>query len=218
MKPIISLREVSRSFGGLHVLRRVSFDVYPGDKIGLIGPNGAGKTTLLNILRGREKKDVGELALEPGLRMGVLTQYQTQDSELSLAAELSQSQYLEEVRDEVEEINARLADPDFYGSDGYEETMARYGELQEELSRFDGAGFSDRAEEILAQLGLEDPDPARKVKDLSGGERRKIALARGLVVACYRRPTSSCSTSPPTTWTSTPWSGWRGSCRTTRAP
>ncbi len=183
MQPLISLRSVSRSFGALNVLKRVSFDIFPGDKIGLVGPNGAGKTTLFNIIRGREKMDLGEMTLKRDLRIGVLSQYQTEDSDLSLAAELSQSQYLDGIKEEVEGINARLADPDFYGSAEYDEVMTRYGELQEELSRFDGVGFTDRAEEILAQLGLEDPDPSKKVRDLSGGERRKIALARVLVVA-----------------------------------
>ena len=113
MRPLISARGVSKAFGSVQVLKDASFDIFGLDRIGLVGPNGSGKSTLLNLITGVEKPDMGELEVKPGLRIGSLTQYQTQDSRETVAENLQTSDYLTGVRAELKGIETRMADPDF---------------------------------------------------------------------------------------------------------
>lgn len=70
----ISLHNVKKSFGGVEILRGVSFDVQSGERVALLGPNGAGKTTLLRILTGALEPDEGEVVLATGKRIGLISQ------------------------------------------------------------------------------------------------------------------------------------------------
>jgi ATP-binding cassette subfamily F protein 3 len=180
MRPLISAREVSKAFGSVTVLKGATFDIFDLDRIGLVGPNGAGKSTLLKLITGEEKPDIGELTVKPGLRIGSLTQYQTQDSQETVAENLQTSDYLTGVRAELKEIETRMADPDFYSSENYEEVMKIYSERQTELAKFEGDRFADKAVDLLADLGFE-LDLNQPIFTLSGGERRKLALAKLLV-------------------------------------
>ena len=123
MRPIVSARDVSKAFGSVLVMRNTNFDIFEMDRIGLIGSNGSGKTTLLKLITGEEKPEEGELAVLPDLRIGSLTQYQTQDSRETVAENLQTSDYLTGVRSQLREIEAKMADPEFYNSEEYEEAM-----------------------------------------------------------------------------------------------
>jgi ATP-binding cassette subfamily F protein 3 len=183
VKPLISVRDLRKSFPGLLLLERVNFDIYPGDKIGMVGANGTGKTTLLKMILGQEIFDYGDVFFKPDIRAGWLTQYQTADSEETVSQALSESDYSTSLKTEISSIEERLKDPDFYKSGEYDEIMRRYSELQSEFARFSGAGVSDRARVVLDRLGSGEIEPTAKIKELSGGERRKVALAKVLVAA-----------------------------------
>jgi len=183
VKPLIAVRELRKAFGGLLLLNKVEFDVHEKDKIGLIGSNGSGKTTLLKILLGQECIDYGEMYAKPDLRVGWLTQYQTADSDETVAGALSESDYSSSLKAEVRAIEERMADTEFYEAPEYRETMERYSALQEEFAKFSGAGVSDRARSVLNKLGGTGISPDARIRDLSGGERRKVALAKVLVAA-----------------------------------
>jgi ATP-binding cassette subfamily F protein 3 len=182
MRPLVSARGVTKAFGSVLVMRDTSFDIFDFDRIGLIGPNGSGKTTLLKLITGEEKPELGQFEVKPDLRIGSLTQYQTQDSSETVAKNLQTSDYLTGVRAELSGIEARMSDPGFYGSENYEETMRIYSERQADMARFEGDRFVDRALGLLADLGFE-PDLDQPIFTLSGGERRKIALAKLLVAS-----------------------------------
>jgi ATP-binding cassette subfamily F protein 3 len=182
MRPLVSARDISKSFGSTNVLQDTTFDIFEKDRIGLVGRNGAGKSTLLRLLTGEERPDIGEISIKPGLQIGFLTQYQTQDSEENVSKNLQSSDYLAGVRLELGKIEGLMTNPDFYTSNEYESTMTRYGELQSELAKFQGEKFVDRAVNLLADLGLE-VDLKQRISTLSGGERRKLALAKILVAS-----------------------------------
>jgi ATP-binding cassette subfamily F protein 3 len=125
---------------------------------------------------------MGELLVKPGLRIGSLTQYQTQDTRETVTVNLQTSDYLTGVRAELKGIETRMADPDFYNSDDYEEAMKIYSERQAELAKFEGDRFVDKAVDLLSDLGFE-LELNQPIFTLSGGERRKLALAKLLVAA-----------------------------------
>jgi ATP-binding cassette subfamily F protein 3 len=182
MRPLVSARELSKAFGNLQVLKDVTFDIFEHDRIGLIGRNGSGKSTLLRLITREDRPDTGSIAVKPGLSIGSLTQYQTQDSIESVAENLRSSDFMTGVKAELRKIEARMADPAFYESPDYEETMKLYGERQASIARFEGGGFADRAQALLSDLGF-DPNPDQQILTLSGGERRKLALAKLLVAS-----------------------------------
>ena len=178
MSAIISAKEISKSFGGLHLLRNVTFEVSEGDRIGLVGRNGTGKSTLFRILLRKEGIDMGELFIRTGLRIGMLSQYQTPDSPRTIEQELSTTDYLDEIREELDRFNERLVDPNIS-----DEELTRYNALQEEMAHFDSATFRNRTIESLKDLAFGHLDMNKKVRDLSGGERRKVALAKLMAVS-----------------------------------
>lgn len=182
MRPFISVNEVSKAFGSIPILNNSTFDIFEMDRIGLVGHNGVGKTTLLRLITGEERPDMGDIDIKPGLQIGSLTQYLAQNSDETVAENLRTSDYLASVRGELGAIEARMTDPEFYGTEGYEDIMSRYGELQATLGKFEGERFVSRALGLLAKLGLE-PDLEQPIATLSGGERRKLALAKLLVAS-----------------------------------
>ncbi len=173
MATIISAKEISKSFGGLHLLKNATFEIYEGDRIGLVGRNGTDKSTLFHILMNKEGIDMGGLSIRPGLRIGMLSQYQTPDSLRTIQKELSTTDYLDQIKEELEHFNERLVDPRID-----DEELSHYNALQEEMARFDSLTFSNRAVESLKDLAFGHLDLNKRMKDLSGGERRKVALAK----------------------------------------
>ena len=121
---------------------------------------------------------MGELSIRTGLRIGMLSQYQTPDSPRTIHQELSTTDYLDEIREELDRFNERLVDPDIN-----DEELARYNALQEEMARFDSVTFRDRAMESLKDLAFGHLDLNKRVRDLSGGERRKVALAKLMAIS-----------------------------------
>jgi ATP-binding cassette subfamily F protein 3 len=183
VKPLISVRELRKGWPGLLLLNKVGFDIYPGDKIGLVGPNGAGKTTLLKILTGKEGIDYGDISSKPDFKVGWLEQYQTIDSDETVEQALSESDYSDSLKKECRAIEERMADPAFYESSDYAAAMERYNILQSEAAKYSGAGILDRSRILLEKLGARNIGMKSRIRDLSGGERRKVALAKVLVAS-----------------------------------
>ncbi|MEJ2534735.1 MAG: ATP-binding cassette domain-containing protein [Gammaproteobacteria bacterium] len=171
--PLLRLDTVSLHYGTLALLDEVDFAIEAGQKIGLLGRNGAGKTTFLNVLAGTIHPDSGERWLRPGTRIAWLRQ---------ALPEASDETVYDVVAGGLPEAGALLAsyhhllhDGDADGSGPDLEALAR---VQEQLEAVDGWTLQTRVETTLSQLEL---DGDARMAELSGGWRRRVALARALV-------------------------------------
>jgi len=179
-RQLISVEEISRSFGAVDVLSDVSFLVNEGDRIGIVGHNGAGKTTLLNTIS-EQKQDMGDIEFAEGLRIAYLTQVRDIEDDATIEEELARKgrQFLE-LEEEISAIEVDMGKPEFYEGN-WQPVLDRYAELQQMLASSGGANVALRAKAILERLGLSHHPMKMKVNKLSGGERAKLALARQLV-------------------------------------
>ena len=179
-RELINVEAVDRSFGAVDVLRDINLKVNDGDRIGIVGHNGAGKTTLLNTIS-EQQQDTGDIEFAPGIRLAYLTQIRDLESNSTIEEELGRKgRQFQELEEEIAGIEAQMVDPSFYEGD-WEPVMERYTELQQTLASSGGGNVAGIAKGILERLGLDKHPMDMPVKNLSGGEQAKLALARQLV-------------------------------------
>lgn len=167
MNPILQVENLTKSFGDLVLFENISFGLAEGQRVGLIAKNGSGKTTLLNILSGKEGHDAGNIAFRRDLRVGYLEQDPQYPSELTVLEAC-----FHHGNSTVELIKE------------YERCMETEGHpgLEELLTRMDHEKaweYEQKAKQILSQLKIRDYD--RQVKQLSGGQLKRVALANTLI-------------------------------------
>ena len=168
--PILSFAGLSFDIGDQPILRRAALTLEPGERVALIGRNGAGKSTLLRILEGELNPDSGEIRAKPGLRISRLAQLLPEVGDETIheyvALGLSHLQVL------LDRYHHRIASP-------MDETaLKELEELQHRIDTEGGWNLERRIDTLLSEMNL----PAeRRMKDLSGGWRRRAALARALV-------------------------------------
>ena len=180
---MLSLHNATAAIGSRVLFSGVDFSVQAKDRIGLVGPNGAGKTTLLLILAGERPPEAGVLDRRGSVRVGMLAQEAPCQIDRSVLDEATSGVGpLPEVRDQLAAVTAQLAalPPD---SPQLETLIHRRDELAEEYQRMGGERTEAEARRILAGLGFADSDAARPTRELSGGWRVRLALARLLVMA-----------------------------------
>lgn len=174
---IYSMHELTKAYGdGKKILDGITLSFLPGAKIGVLGPNGAGKSTLLKIMAGIDKDYGGEARVADGARIGYLEQEPQLDPSKTVSENVMDG--LRDIKDMVDrynEISAAMADPEA----DFDALMAEMGELQEKIDAADGWEL-DRTIE-MAMDALRCPDGDQPVDKLSGGEKRRIALARLLL-------------------------------------
>ncbi len=160
------------------VLRDISLSFLPGAKIGVLGPNGAGKSTLLRIMAGLDEPSNGEARLAPGATVGYLPQEPELDPAKDVRGNVEDG--VAEKRallDRFNEISARFAEP--MSDEEMQALLDEQGEVQDRIDRTD-AWSLDRMLDI-AMDALRLPPPDADVANLSGGERRRVALCRLLL-------------------------------------
>ncbi len=160
------------------VLRDISLSFLPGAKIGVLGPNGAGKSTLLRIMAGLDEPSNGEARLAPGATVGYLPQEPGLDPAKDVRGNVEEG--VSEKRallDRFNEISAKFAEP--MSDDEMQALLSEQGEVQDRIDRTD-AWSLDRMLDI-AMDALRLPPPDANVANLSGGERRRVALCRLLL-------------------------------------
>jgi len=164
------------------VLKDISLSFFLGAKIGIIGLNGSGKSTLLKIIAGVEKEYQGEVVFSSGYSVGYLPQDPLMDETRTVREIVEEgAASVVAVLKEFEEINLRFGEPEVYENpDLMEKLMARQAELQEKIDALDGWNLDHKLERAMDAMRC--PDSSTPVNVLSGGERRRVALCRLLLL------------------------------------
>jgi sulfate-transporting ATPase len=178
-KIIYSMVGVGKFYDKKPVLKDIYLSYFYGAKIGVIGLNGSGKSTLLRVIAGVDKNIVGETVLSPGYSVGYLEQEPRLD-ESKTVREVVEEAVSETVAllKEFDEINARFGEE--MSDDEMSKLLERQGEVQEKLDAVEAWDLDSRLE--MAMDALRCPPPETPVKILSGGERRRVALCRLLLM------------------------------------
>jgi len=178
---IFQMEHCSKTYpGGKQVLNDIHLSFFPDAKIGIVGPNGAGKSTLLRIMAGIDKEFTGEARIAEGARVGYLPQEPELDPDKDVLGNVmegvSQTQAL---LDRFNAVSARFAEP--LGDDEMNAVIAEQAEIQEKIEAADAWDLESKVE--MAMDALRCPAGDADVSNLSGGERRRVALCRLLLEA-----------------------------------
>ncbi|HWH09484.1 MAG TPA: ABC-F family ATP-binding cassette domain-containing protein [Candidatus Thermoplasmatota archaeon] len=173
--------QVSFAFGSRQVFSNASWVVRENERVALVAPNGAGKTTLIKLLLGKLQPDLGEVKVDPSLKYGYLTQqfeFPPETTVGQLVTELPPQ--AKAVKEQMEAIEALMADPKFYEEPGYEDVLTKYGEMQREFQLMASKGDENAALSFLQELGLPEVTLETRMRTLSGGQKTRVLLAKAL--------------------------------------
>ena len=177
---MISLSNINKQYGRQLVFVEASFQLNPGEKVGLVGPNGAGKTTLFRMIIGEEDPDEGEVSVPKKLTIGYFRQDVEEMQGRSVLDEaIAGSGRAGDLHHELEALQKAMEDPD--QADDMDRILAQFGEVQEEYEHLGGYTLEAQAREVLHGLGFEDDQIDGDVGALSGGWKMRVALARVLL-------------------------------------
>lgn len=165
---LLRLEQLQLAYGTQVLLNRADLTVEKGERLALVGRNGTGKSTLLKLVAGDIQADDGTIWRAPGLKIGVLAQELPESSGMTIFDMVAQG--LPEAGELLSEYQHLINDPD--------PDMTRMATLQTRLEAIDGWSFHQRIDVVLTRLGL---PPEAEMSALSGGWRRRVALARALV-------------------------------------
>lgn len=174
---LITLEHISKSYSEKNLLKDVSLGINEGDKVGLIGVNGAGKSTFLKIVAGLDEFYDGTVTKGKNVRIEYLSQNQNFKEEATILeqifrGETREMKILKEYEDLVEKMSLG----------GREELNERILKLQQEIDDLNLWALENEAKSILNKLGIKNYD--EKIKNLSGGQKKRVALASALISTC----------------------------------
>ncbi|MBS1795916.1 MAG: ABC-F family ATP-binding cassette domain-containing protein [Acidobacteria bacterium] len=175
---LFRLSDIYKSYSGHEILRGVTFQVNPNEKIGLVGRNGAGKTTVFRLVTGEESADSGDVIRINNLKLGLLQQHvDFSENETVHTAALSAFKRIHDIEAEMRRLEIEMA------RDASDAVLERYAELQLEFEHEDGFSYAARAEAILLGLGFARDNWTLETKKLSGGQKNRLGMARLLLSA-----------------------------------
>ncbi|WP_315503490.1 energy-dependent translational throttle protein EttA, partial [Actinomyces radicidentis] len=175
---IYQMIKARKAHGDKVILDDVTMAFLPGAKIGMVGPNGAGKSSILKIMAGIDQPSNGEARLSPGYSVGILMQEPPLNEEKTVLGNVEEG--VAEIKgklDRFNEISAAMADPDA----DFDALMEEMGKLQTEIDAADAWDLDSQLEQAMDALRC--PPPDAEVRNLSGGERRRVALCKLLLEA-----------------------------------
>lgn len=164
---VLSIEGISKRFGDRELFANLTLGVAQGDKIALIARNGSGKSTLLRIISGKESADEGRVVLRSGVRVGMLDQDTVFDLELTVHDAMMNTDLPALNAIKEYEIALKINDPD---------QLHKAISVMDHLNAWD---IESQIHEMIGRLKLEDPQ--KKVKELSGGQKKRLALAQLLI-------------------------------------
>jgi ATPase subunit of ABC transporter with duplicated ATPase domains len=177
---MISFSRISKQYGRQVLFVDASFQLNPGEKVGLVGPNGSGKTTLYRMIVGEEVTDEGDVSVPKKLTIGYFRQDVEEMSGRSVLDEaILGSGRVGDLHHELEQLQNAMSDPARAGD--MDRILSRFGEVQEEYDHLGGYALEAQAREVLAGLGFDDDQIDGDVGALSGGWKMRVAMARVLL-------------------------------------
>jgi ATPase subunit of ABC transporter with duplicated ATPase domains len=177
---MISFSNINKQYGKQLIFVEASFQLNPGEKVGLVGPNGSGKTTLFRMVMREEEADEGEVSVPKKLTIGYFRQdVEEMTGRPVLDEAIAGSGRVGDLHHELEDLHRAMNDPG--QADGMDRILARFGEVQEEYEHLGGYTLEAQAREVLHGLGFQDDQIDGDVGALSGGWKMRVALARVLL-------------------------------------
>ncbi|MEM6107325.1 energy-dependent translational throttle protein EttA [Mycobacterium sp. 050272] len=171
---IYTMKKVRKAHGDKVILDDVTLSFFPGAKIGVVGPNGAGKSSVLRIMAGLDKPNNGDAFLANGATVGILQQEPPLNEEKTVRGNVEEG--LGEIKVKLDRFNEVA---ELMATDYSDELMEEMGRLQEELDHADAWDLDSQLEQAMDALRC--PPPDEPVTNLSGGERRRVALCKLLL-------------------------------------
>jgi ATPase subunit of ABC transporter with duplicated ATPase domains len=177
---MIALSNISKQYGKQVLFMEASFQLNPGEKVGLVGPNGSGKTTIFRMIVGEQTPDAGEVSIPKRATIGYFRQdIETMAGRQVLEEAIAGSGRLGDLHHQLIELEHALADP--AKGDEIEALLERYGRVQQEYQERGGYELEARAREVLHGLGFADDVIDGDVGALSGGWKMRVAMAKVLL-------------------------------------
>ena len=177
---MISFTHISKQYGRQILFVDASFQLNPGENVGLVGPNGSGKTTLFRMIVGEESPDEGEVSVPRKMTVGYFRQDVEEMAGRSVLDEaIAGSGRLGDLHHELEALQHAMGDPAQAGD--MDRILARFGEVQEEYEHSGGYRLEAQAREVLHGLGFDEERVDGDVGALSGGWKMRVAMARVLL-------------------------------------
>jgi len=176
---MIAFSDVSKQYGKQVLFIDASFQLNPGEKVGLVGPNGAGKSTLFRMIMGEEHADDGAVSLPKKLSLGYFRQEVDEMKGRPVLDEaIAGSGRLGDLHHELMDLEKAMGDPDHADFDA---ALERFGHVQEEYQHLGGYELEAKARAVLHGLGFEDSQIDGDVGALSGGWKMRVSMAKVLL-------------------------------------
>ena len=176
---ILACQNISKSFGTDEIIKNASFHIEENEKAAIVGINGAGKSTLLKIIMQEIDADEGTVTVAKGKTIGYLAQHQEQDSDKTIYEEvLSVKQPVIEMEKRLRAMEDAMNGCD---ADEMEKLLADYNKLNHEFELQEGYAYKSEVTGVLKGLGFGEEDFDKKMSELSGGQKTRVALGRLLV-------------------------------------
>ena len=179
---MLNIHNLSVSFQGEYLFEKITFQLTPGDRVGLVGKNGAGKSTLLRIISNEQEYDEGQIATDKEVTIGFLKQ----DIDFTKGKTVLEESYeafteIKKLEKKLEHINTQLAERTDYESESYNQLMIDLNDVQHQYEIHGGYNYQGETERILLGLGFKREDFGKLTETFSGGWRMRIELAKLLL-------------------------------------